>query len=1182
MGKSELQTALSDWNKRAAQYAAAGIPQEVYLPIAQHDFQNTFSNDSQPMTSLEANLAVMSAFQNHPEVQQSPRHAGGILGDIGTVASNLIPNAQNIITGLPSGLAHLGEELVNPKTYETDAKVLGDVVRGKEKGGLGGDLRALAGAPLLGLVPGLTDAAALTTKAGRQSLLENPITAAADVAPFAGPATRLGASTAMVGLSDADRAAIASSPTALAAAAAGKPILFGLRTADRSVFSKAALSGKLGSDIQRVAQRAQAAGDDPYFQLRGLQAGQSLGLGQYAARKSLARISMDPLGRQISTAVSRKMGDVYRQSDLYKARLNEIYQPILEEGGPRALASFSDKIRKGDFSNLTPAETAALPKIREVETEIRDRGLRSGDLAQTDIGVYSSSAPPALNYAKLQKAKDDLAAAMDSYDSELARSADIQAQGRAVPQISVTTPDLAPEGKGGPGLEPGLPAKMGEYTRVVPKREAEAAAKLKKAQQKHDAALKRYQKSYLKNPPPVLHPTLKDQMRSIVEADYRARNNVAATAPSDQQVANAATSGKLGEFQEAIKTIQNTQSLQKLKSYMGADEWKQAWSDIVNTTLKEAREGFAPVYFHDVAAKELERGNTFRVRVVKDAAQDVTEGPYREKAFGVSTGSVFNVYAGQVQAGMETIARDGMRVLHDEHLKPMTRTHDDLEGFYRKIAEQTFHKRTQQSLGGYAHQLMMREWAPYEFDNKGMRWDVTNPTPKTTYLPKDVARNLQSFAKNENRLFSNPVYRGGMKIFRTSVLYGPRHWAHIVIGGLMPISLAHPGAYLDMVRAFPHFRALMDGTEDEKVLAMPGLYKHPSNWTLDNAMDLQVGYKMGSALKEFWNKTGVRLSDGMKRVEDMAQSMYQYGVYANQVRKGADPEVALEEGRRMVVNMDSMAPFERTIMKQVMPFYSFTRFAMSYLLRFPLDHPLRYSVLTKLGTQASQDWQNSGLPLDMMSLIYFGKPNKNGNVFTISYRNANPFRSVFNVFTFGGFLSSLNPAISSAFAFTGGDVLAGTGGLYPKQALNSQTGGLAASRPAGDFLQGLEQFVPELNWPDLWFGVSSNTRKSDPQAFQRELWNAANLPFTPSSYNVPVERAKVEASNYKLAQQSVTGFTKTLNPEGEINRFNLIPFQGKLYTPGQFEKWYDNLAKQYERLYPGIDPKALIPSSSVY
>jgi hypothetical protein len=87
------------------------------------------------------------------------------------------------------------------------------------------------------------------------------------------------------------------------------------------------------------------------------------------------------------------------------------------------------------------------------------------------------------------------------------------------------------------------------------------------------------------------------------------------------------------------------------------------------------------------------------------------------------------------------------------------------------------------------------------------------------------------------------------------------------------------------------------------------------------------------------------------------------------------------------------------------------------------------------------------------------------------------------------------------------------------------------------------------------------------------------LPFTPSSYNIPVQRAKESTALYQVAQQAVTEYTKTRNPSGPIGRFNLIPFQGHLYTPAQFETWYNNLAREYSKIYPGIDPKALIPTS---
>lgn len=1221
MASTQAQTSLSDWNKRVAKYQSLGIPASAYTPIANYDIKRTQTSDAEPMNDLQADLAVYAAASHSQPITQSepsPTSSKDPLVDLGRFVGDFGSDARNTLLGIPRGVATSVEDLFKPSTY----KQIGQALEGKsgQGSGVGGYLRGLAAAPELSLIPGLSDAADLTSAAGRQQLATHPFSAIADVAPFVGPVTRLGASIA--GVSDLERASLASNPSALAAAAAGKPLVFGLRAADRTLFTRAAHSGILGSDIARVANRAATAGQDPFFAGRGLPADASLGIGQYAVRRFLNNHSLDRLGKFVSTDISRATGMAHRLSADEAHDLEKLYKPIIEQAGSvekgiRRLKEFSRKIRIGDFSDLSDYERSIIPALRDIESRYRARGLQSGDLAKIadPLGagyesIYAADSPVVRNYQRFQRTSDLLDRAQERLQTELDRQ-QAAAQPRTVnvtrgPRAGTSytrsgTPVEVPQTRWRRGIElpthPAATQPVRTTTGYLRARHEELQDRVTKLTNMKRAAEAAYEKSYIRHSPEALNPRIAAQMQDFTRREIRSRNNVAADTPTAAERKALVVAGKLDEFNSVMERINNDPSTKFLRDTVGPQQWDAHLKDVVTENARLAASGKGPIYFHSVAASDLERGAVQRVRLVHERAADTVEGMYRDTTLRYNAGTVHNFVAGFTRSAIDTFERDGMRSVYEgtlengrlqggiRSLQKRRGTAGDegsLYNHYLNLAKIVQPKALQEDLPGIATRMLDKEWAPYDFDGRGFSFaSPVEPRPDTLYLPRSVANNLQSFAEtNPNRIFSSRGYHLGMRVFRTSVLYGPRHFAHTVLGGMMPMLASEPRAFLELARTFPQWRALMSGTQDERMYAMPALFKHSADWTTDEAFQLRAGWRVGNMLKQYW-KTPQRISRGLGQLETIAHSMYQYSVYASKVRHGTDPDLAVEAARQVVVNFDSMAPFERTVMKQMMPFYSFTRFAMQYMLRYPTDHPLRFSFLTQAGSQTAEEWSQSGLPMEMMADIFFGKPNAQGNQIGVSYANLNPFRSVFNEFTLGGFLSSLNPAIGALFEAVGVNVLSGApDSPYPDLQYNPTTGGVEAAPPGtpDSLLLGAEQIVPELNWVDLIGQINSTTRTTDPAGFERALWSSANLPFTPSKWNIPQERSRVAGSQYQIAQQAVSDYTKTGNAAA-LNRFNLIPFQSHLYTPQAFEAWWNQLRNQFSSLYPGVDPRSLIPSS---
>jgi hypothetical protein len=215
-----------------------------------------------------------------------------------------------------------------------------------------------------------------------------------------------------------------------------------------------------------------------------------------------------------------------------------------------------------------------------------------------------------------------------------------------------------------------------------------------------------------------------------------------------------------------------------------------------------------------------------------------------------------------------------------------------------------------------------------------------------------------------------------------------------------------------------------------------------------------------------------------------------------------------------------------------------------------------------------------------MSLFFIGNPDAKGDTTTVNLRNMNPFRSVSNMLTLAGFMSSLNPLLSAPFVAAGFNTLAGTSQMYPDIVYDAQTGDLAVARPKGDMMMAAEQFVPELGAIDAFFGISDNLRTlkySDQGAFDRELQNMFNLPFAISQYNLPQTRGRVAENAYKGAQNALTQYKKTGDFSGTIGRYNLVPYNGSLISPQQFAEYWKKELSAYQGSYPGADVAAVMP-----
>jgi hypothetical protein len=330
--------------------------------------------------------------------------------------------------------------------------------------------------------------------------------------------------------------------------------------------------------------------------------------------------------------------------------------------------------------------------------------------------------------------------------------------------------------------------------------------------------------------------------------------------------------------------------------------------------------------------------------------------------------------------------------------------------------------------------------------------------------------------------------------------------------------------------------------------------------------------------------------DWVKRLEEHATQMYKIS-YALKKGGGKLNDDAIAQANKVFVDSNAMSPFERGVLRKVLPFWGFTRHIMRYLMTYPVDHPIRTSILINLANQHQADW-TSGLPQTMQFMFYLGAPDSNGNVTAVDYRSIDPFRSFYNDFTLGGLLSQTNPAIQFAAQESGINVLSATPELYPTTHYDPYTGTMVADRPKGVALSALEAMIPEVQGADALFQMSDqyrNLKISDPQAFQHRVYTTLGIPFGPEQMNIPLKVETAQLKRYRDADTAINqamqsgDFTSAKRYASVPVPSMMKPYFGQITyaTPGQIETVYNALVAEYAPVNPqGASLHAILPKPS--
>jgi len=413
------------------------------------------------------------------------------------------------------------------------------------------------------------------------------------------------------------------------------------------------------------------------------------------------------------------------------------------------------------------------------------------------------------------------------------------------------------------------------------------------------------------------------------------------------------------------------------------------------------------------------------------------------------------------------------------------------------------------------------------------------------FIPKSLANNLQRIASPKGLLGGaiDPV----TQTFRVAVVgLSPRTQLYNILGGaVMLFGQTGPGAFKYWSEARQlvgrergKLKSAGSTAENEIVRTMLGSMK-AENFEVAR-VQANAGVLMGKTAHRLLKQAGengalTKAKGGFNSLieksfdlnglfDDQYRAMaYLYG-HDKAIAKGLSKGVAERAGeellRRTMMDWTTLTPIERNVFKTVFPFYGFMRHAVQYVMRYPVDHPLRASVLGAFGKAETDDLH--GLPLNFLSMIPFGGESASGHQNYLSMGAVNPFNGVPDLFTLSGYLSATNPLIATALESVGLSSR-GEAELYPTLTYDPETGRLGAKHP--NALMALAaNTIPQTQLLTSLLGVNKdfNDRIArDPAGANRSLLANGGLPILWRDFDIPQEYFKAEVARTKSVNDSV-------------------------------------------------------------
>lgn len=527
---------------------------------------------------------------------------------------------------------------------------------------------------------------------------------------------------------------------------------------------------------------------------------------------------------------------------------------------------------------------------------------------------------------------------------------------------------------------------------------------------------------------------------------------------------------------------------------------------LVKTWQKLKAEGHDPQWFHQASeqgARQMSRRSINPERII--SASQAKRRSWDPRPW------VRDIQVSVSHQAYEVIHREGVRTFLDEMtnagmLKPRSQVLRDL----LELAGD------EKGVAARMDRILKRDWEVFEPDKLFSGAPTIGTAGDPVLIPKGLRHALEQM-----RPPANPFSRAaaaGTSLFRIGVLrLNPFYYINNLLGNApMMVARSDPKALFKLPEAIQKLRSgelppeLARGPRDQIRAAVA-------------KENYQAGRVMGDLVAEnprlfqgFRDKAGkvVPFLDGLS---GMLDDMYKVATYLREsekaAKRGASREVALQAGvdaaHKVFSNMDRLTPLERTVVRNAIPFYSWSKHILGYVMTYPFDHPLRASIMASLTRQQLEDW-NSGIPQRFQNYLYLGQPNADGDQKMLSIGGIIPMVGAANLLTYAGIASRLDPRIQVLLQQSGVDPMTYTGDQFAPLRFDPVSGRETRERPP------LTRAIPEAFLPQAagLLELAKPTpdmqrlKQSNPEAYNRWLRGAFGFSGVPTKYNLAEEEKK--------------------------------------------------------------------------
>lgn len=1116
MAKTPIESVVQKWNQRAQQFHAQGVNPALIKQIGDQDIQRVMRGGS-GYSDTEARLALTSASgtgQIIPERERGQGLAdlpGNLVKDIGDIAK-AIPKLPKAIAGIPSDISNSVKALTDPNY----AQELGmEENPGIAPGNFPRGLRNAAKLPIAKWIPTLESAANLTSGEGRKELRQHPAAPIADLMTIGIPGSK-----ALAGFK---------------LAKAGK-----LTTVGKRGF-------QLAEGVEKTAMGRLAKGQP--------------------VRAGLSKIPFaDDAINKIETKIATARGFSISEAKIkksftpYATELNAIVKDLSLEDQ----AKLYDSWTTGQIPD-TPELQVAYDKLSEIEFEIRDKyQFEEEKLAPVEIKGQEWLYPKEgrggrllTTRHKLDFHQDKLSGNARRLDNAVENAEKQQARFQAsIAKIEEKRKKILSQTQT-PYRRQRVIKLESNIKNIQKKIDALWSAKgITRATKAYETRLKQvndltaeFDKRALETAPAQFHPLLQQEMQ--YRTALKLRDKV-----DELEIQGAAPE----IIQQAFKDFE----LGKYSTFFTKKEWNDLTKSIERTWQQMVMDGMDPMFVHVVNPSQ------FGKMGYKPLDHDYTPGQVRERIWQNMTPTRQNVAVSLSHGALEYLRFKGNEQAFQDYLLPRSLTLEDADkALYPQILKESKKRNITLSearnLLFDKHYKKITDIEAFSFRNPRIRAMMGG---QEKYLPMEVYETWRELAYPKTQ---GPIRRTSERVtaaFKISLFsLSLRHAADEILGGI--VMMMGRGDWRELGSIKKSIQMVKAGELPVEIFQQIDIDSP------DKLLQLAAGAKGARILEKVYGKVNA-LQRFTTFVTNIEKGMAFLGGEKRALAEGYDlataREIGLKHVEKVFVDYHGMLPIERTVIRQIFPFYAFARYALRYVLSYPIDHPYRASILSHFAAAERDDW-DSGLPQLWQSLFFLGDPDPSGNIKASNIKVINPFRDIDSMMSLQGFYSQLGPLPKIALLPLGVNTITGTPDMYPELTYDPETGSLTTKRMGvGEMLpQAISSILPPAQAIEHFVQTTQtmrNLKATNPRAYERQLYSALGIPFIPTEYNVAEARAKGEVKRYKAAQGAVSSSLR--GSSKALEGYDTVPFNGQFVDAQQLQRVLEGL-----ELPEGLTPRAV-------